>query len=99
MTTPLTLHTGHHPDGRPMLTARGEIDLSNLNAFIDAVSDLVAEATPAIVDLSAVEYLDSGAINALFTHAEKLHLIANSLLIRALTVSGLTELATVESID
>nr|WP_274535237.1 SpoIIE family protein phosphatase [Pseudofrankia asymbiotica] len=63
------------------------------------VSAAAAEATPVVVDLTAVDYLDSGAINALFVHAEHLHLICNPILLPALRISGLTELATVESPD
>ena len=47
------------------------------------------------VDRSAVEYLDSAAINALVPHAESLHIIANSLLMRVLRVSGLEDLTTI----
>ena len=45
------------------------------------------------VDLSAVDYLDSAAINALAPHAESLQIIANPVLMRVLLVSGLAELA------
>ena len=38
------------------------------------------------VDLTGVEYMDSGAINALFAHAEGMHLIANPILMPVLTV-------------
>ena len=48
------------------------------------------------VDLSAVEYLDSAAINALFTHADRINLVASALLMPVLTISGLTELVTIE---
>jgi hypothetical protein len=47
-------------------------------------------------DLSAVEYLDSGAINALFARADHINLIAHPLLMSTLTTSGLTELVTIE---
>lgn len=96
MSTPLTLRTGLHRDGRPMLIVQGEIDMSNLAAFDDALVATLAEATSIVVDLSGVDYLDSGAINALFAHAERLHLRCNPLLVSALRISGLTELATVE---
>ena len=48
------------------------------------------------VDLTGVEYLDSGAINALFGHAASLRLIANPILMPVLQISGLTDVATVE---
>ncbi|MBL7497389.1 STAS domain-containing protein [Frankia sp. CNm7] len=99
MSTPLTLRTIHHPDGRPVLSARGEIDMSNLPEFRAALAAAVTGSGPIVVDLTAVDYLDSGAINALFVHAEHLHLICNRVLLPALRISGLTELATVEAPD
>ena len=99
MSTPLTLHTGHHPDGRPLLAAHGEIDMTNVAAFNTALAAAVAEGIPVVVDLTGVEYLDSGAITALFAHAEHLHLIPNPLLLPTLTTSGMTTLATVEHPD
>jgi hypothetical protein len=44
-----------------------------------------------------VEYLDSGGINVLFAHANDIHLMANPLLIPVLKISGLTDVASVES--
>ncbi len=49
-----------------------------------------------VLDLSGVDYLDSVAISALFTHADDLHLVVNPLLVQALTITGLTELAPVD---
>ena len=50
------------------------------------------------VDLAAVEYVDSAAINVLFAHADNIHkLIAHPLLMNILTISGLTELVTIEA--
>jgi hypothetical protein len=48
------------------------------------------------VDLTGVEYLDSGAINALFGHAFGMRLIANPTLMPVLTISGLADVANVE---
>lgn len=101
MATPLTIDTARGDDGKLALTAAGEIDLSNVETFTQeletAITENAGSTTKLIVDLRAVEYLDSAAINALFPHAEKIHLIVHPLLVRVCTVSGLTELATVES--
>lgn len=94
MSTPLTLSTGRGDDGTPVLTATGEIDLSNVDAFSRALADVTGGGT-AVVDLSAVDYLDSGAINALFTHADHINLVVNPILLPVLTISGLTELVSV----
>lgn len=100
MSTPLTLDTARRDNGILVLTAVGEIDLSNIDTFTQALGMAVTQTADTgetlTVDLSAVEYLDSAAINALFVHAERLHLIARPLLIGVFTISGLSELATVE---
>lgn len=96
MPTSLTLDTEQR-DGKLVLTASGEIDLSNIDTFTQALTTAIKEAGGKItVDLSAVEYLDSAAINALFAHAEHIHLIARPLLMPVFRISGLTELTTVE---
>jgi anti-anti-sigma regulatory factor len=99
MPTPLTVGTDRSKDGKLKIVASGEIDLSNIKVFTGALDDAAGGGGGGgiTVDLSEVEYLYSGAINALFTHADHIDLIiANRFLIPALTVSGLTELATVE---
>lgn len=101
MITSLTLGV-RREDGHIVLKAAGEIDLSNLNSFTDALTVAVGEAdggaAKLTVDLSAVEYLDSAAINALFVHCEHIDLVlANPLLTSALAVSGLSELCRVET--
>ena len=97
MPTSLTLDTARSTDGKMILSAAGEIDLSNVDTFARALATAIADTTDKLtVDLSAVEYLDSAAVNALFTHAERLRIIVRPLLIRVFAVSGLSELATVE---
>jgi anti-anti-sigma factor len=100
MPTTLTLDTARSNDGKPVLIAAGEIDLSNIDTFTQALTAAVTETAKSggtlTVDLSAVEYLDSAAINALFPHAEHIHIIAHPLLIRVFAISGLTELAAIE---
>jgi anti-anti-sigma factor len=100
MPTSLTLGTAHDNDGKIVLTAAGEIDLSNVDAFTRALATATSDAggrgAPLTVDLSAVEYLDSSAINALFASADDIQLIVHPLLMPVLTISGLTELVTTE---
>ncbi|MDT5258188.1 MAG: hypothetical protein QOD10_3268 [Mycobacterium sp.] len=102
MPTSLTLDTARNRDGKLVLIAAGEIDLSNIDAFDQALATATTEAADSgetlIVDLTAVEYLDSAAINALFTRADHIHLIAHSVLMPVLTISGLSELVTIESV-
>lgn len=100
MSTPLTLETARHDDGKVVLSAAGEIDLSNVDAFNDALITATTEAASSggmlTVDLSAVEYVDSAAVNALCARADHIQIIAHPLLKSILTVSGLDELVTIE---
>ncbi len=99
MVTPLSISIDQRDDGTLVLSATGEIDLSNIDAFANALRDgasAAGDGTAITVDLSGVEYLDSGAINALFVHADRIRLIANPILMPVLTICGLTEVATVE---
>jgi len=101
MSASLTLETARGDSGNLVLIASGEIDLSNIAAFSQTLTDSTATAAGSgerlTVDLSAVEYLDSSAINALYHVADHIHLIANPVLMRSLTVSGLAELVAIES--
>ena len=100
MPTSLTLDTARCNDGKLVLIAAGEIDLSNIDAFNQALTTAVAGVAGSggklTVDLSAVEYLDSGAINALVASADHINLIAHPVLMSVLTISGLAELVTIE---
>ena len=100
MSTSLTLDTTHRGDGKPVLVAAGEIDLSNVEAFnrvlASATTKAAASGGTLTVDFTAVEYLDSAAINALYNLADHISLIANPVLMRSLTVSGLAELVIIE---
>ncbi|MCG5433295.1 STAS domain-containing protein [Mycobacterium sp. MYCO198283] len=98
MTTPLTIGTDRRDDGTVAVVASGEIDMSNVAEFARALTEAIGagDQRPVTVDLTAVEYLDSGAINTLFSSAEDIRVIANPLLIPVLTISRLTELVSVE---
>jgi anti-anti-sigma factor len=100
MTTPLSLATTRGDDGRFVLTATGEIDQSNIDAFNRALTTATTEAAGSgemlTIDLSSVEYLDSAAINSLYASSDRIRLISNPLLTRVLTVSGIGELTTIE---
>ncbi|ANI38969.1 STAS domain-containing protein [Mycolicibacterium vaccae] len=97
MPTPLSLHTDRQEDGSSVLTAVGELDMSNIAAFSEAVGAAVgSDGQALLVDLSAVDYLDSGAINVLFDYAESIELLVNPVLLPVLTVSGLTRVTIVK---
>lgn len=93
MTTALTLTTS-----LGLLTAAGEIDMSNAEQFATALGDAVASSTQAlVVDLTAVEYLDSAGLAALFHHADRIEVVTGPLLSPLLTVSGLADITTVRT--
>jgi anti-sigma B factor antagonist len=94
MPTPLTIAASHHPDGTALLTLAGEIDMSNTKALAAALDSTTG---PLILDLTAVDYLDSAGLSILFSHADRLTLITNPLLTPVLTVSGLADLATIRA--
>jgi anti-anti-sigma factor len=96
MTTPLTLTKTTDRQGRPVITAVGEIDLSNADAFAAALSDT---SGPVVVDLTGVHYIDSAGMSVLFRHAERAELISSPLLTPILEMSGLTSMATVRSAE
>ena len=95
MATPLSIDTVQR-DGEVVLTAAGEIDLSNVEEFSGALTAAGTDGSRLIVDLSEVLYLDSGAINVLFSNAGRIRLIANPILMPVLRISGLTDVAVVE---
>ena len=97
MATPLSLNTSDRGDGTHVLTAAGEIDLSNIDDFTNALTAAGTGGTMLIVDLSGVLYLDSGAINVLFANADRIQLIASPVLMPVLKISGLTDVASVEA--
>jgi anti-sigma B factor antagonist len=98
MTTTLRISTGHTPDGAPQLIAVGEIDLSNAAEFARALADNIGPDRRLLVDLTQVDYLDSAALAALFTHANHIDIHISPLNQTLLAYSGLIELTNVNVI-
>ena len=94
MPTPLTLTPGQRPDGTAVLKAVGEIDMTNTDALASALDDTPGRL---VVDLTAVDYLDSAGLSVLFAHVDRLELIAGPLLVPVLSISGLADLTTVHT--
>lgn len=97
MATALTLTTGSGPNGASVLAATGEIDMSNAETFASALTSAVDAAGGGrlVVDLTAVQYLDSAGLAALFAQADHIEVRTGSLLAPLLEISGLSELTTV----
>jgi anti-sigma B factor antagonist len=93
MSTALSLSTSRRTDGAVVLTATGEIDMSNAGSLAAALAD--AGGGPLVVDLTGVEYLDSAGLAALFPHVERLRLVAGPLLAPLLTIAGLDDVTTI----
>jgi anti-sigma B factor antagonist len=89
MATPLELSTRLGPDGIPVVSAVGEIDMSNAEGFRAALA-AAADGGQCVVDLTRVEYLDSAGIHALYAVAPRVRLIATALLSPVLDISGLS---------
>jgi anti-anti-sigma factor len=101
MATPVSLSTSRSADGQIVVTASGEIDMSNIDDFNRVLTDAVdqTDGQAVQVDLRGVEYADSGAINILFEHADHIRVRANTILMPVLEVSGITAVTTVERAD
>ncbi|GGX97077.1 hypothetical protein GCM10010358_58620 [Streptomyces minutiscleroticus] len=77
------------------LTAAEEIDMSNINTLAKVLD---GASGPLVLNLTAVEYLDSAGLNVLFVHADRLEIVAAPLLAPVLTVSGLADPATIRGL-
>jgi anti-anti-sigma factor len=93
--TPLELSTRRGPDGTPVVTAIGEIDMSNADRFRTALSQAAADHGRLVVDLTGVQYLDSAGVHALFAYTPGLELIVSPLLAPVLAISGLSDITSV----
>ncbi|HEY7276677.1 MAG TPA: STAS domain-containing protein [Trebonia sp.] len=97
MTTSLKLSTRPDGDGTTVLSAVGEIDMSNAAGFRDALSQAGAGGGDFVVDLTGVNYLDSAGLTALLPYAPRIRVIATAVLAPVLSVSGLDSITTVVS--
>jgi len=95
MATSLELATHRGPDGTPVVTAVGEIDMSNADRFRDALGQAAGNGGRLVVDLTGVQYLDSAGVHALFGYTPGLELIASPLLAPVLAISGLSDVTSV----
>jgi anti-anti-sigma factor len=97
--TTLTFGTASQADGRPVLTVAGEIDMSNAGALGAALRAALPEQGSLVVDLTAVEYLDTAGLAELFPHADAIEIVVTSLLTPVLTISGLAAMTTIRQAD
>jgi anti-sigma B factor antagonist len=95
MATPLELSTRHGGDGTLVVSAVGEIDMSNADQFRAALEAAAAAGGRFVVDLTGVGYLDSAGIHALYAVAPQIRLITSELLSPVLDISGLSGITSV----
>ena len=95
MATSLELSTRRDAEGIPVVTAVGEIDMSNADRFRDALGQAAGDDGRLVVDLTGVEYLDSAGLYVLFAFTPGLTLIAGPLLAPVLAISGLSDVTAV----
>ena len=102
MSTALDLSAHQRPDGSWVVTAAGEIDMSNAGVLAGCLTQAGAKAEEGrgclLVNLRAVEYLDTAGLTTLFADAPGIELIASPLLAPVLTISGLCDLVTVHGL-
>jgi len=94
MTTRLKLSTRRGSDGTPVVTASAR--------STEQRRQLPRRTRPGrpgrgrlVVDLTAVQYLDSAGLTVLFAHLSRIQLIASPLLAPVLTISGLADITSV----
>ena len=97
MNSPLKLSLQGDGNGAAVLSAVGEIDMSNASGFRDALSQASAKGAEFTVDLTGVDYLDSAGLTALLPYANRIKIIATALLAPVLSVTGLDAVTTVVS--
>jgi anti-anti-sigma factor len=87
--------------GAWLLEVRGDIDLSNVNIFIERLFELCVDGDQKIVlDMCDVEFVDSTVLNALFAAAPRIRsnggdmtiVVANQTVARAMEITGVDEL-------
>jgi stage II sporulation protein AA (anti-sigma F factor antagonist) len=65
MTETNPLIEAEHEDGCLVLRLSGEIDLSNVESLGARIERLTADATDAVIDLTAITFIDSGGLRLL----------------------------------
>ena len=98
MTTELRFSGGRREDGTEVLAVTGEIDMSNSDAFAAAIENARPAEGRLLVDLTAVEYLDSAGLTAMFAHADQIEIVVTALLAPTLIICGLAEVTTMHQV-
>ena len=87
-------------DGTVTLAVQGEIDMSNAPEFRRALDDAPAGGR-LVLDLTAVDYLDSAGVKVLYDHLGRrpeLVVSSGAVILRVLAITGLGDLLPVREI-
>jgi len=69
----LSISLSEPEDGVLMVGLSGDLDITTVGAFAQRVGDLGWNGTPSVVvDLSALQFIDSSGLNALVTSARRI---------------------------
>jgi anti-anti-sigma factor len=92
-------HTTTSAGGAVTVTAVGEIDLATVGQFRDTLAHAGADRDRLIIDITAVDYLDSAGIRVLYefttSHALEVLVQPGGVAIVTLEVSGLADVVTI----
>jgi anti-sigma B factor antagonist len=66
MTEPLARVATAHRDGQVVIKLSGEIDLSNAFQLEQEIAETIADAAAMVIDLTAVEFMDSQGVRLLY---------------------------------
>lgn len=81
--TNATVTSGAPRSGRLVITLAGEIDLENVVRVEQGINDLVSNRTESVLlDLAALEYIDSAGPRVLFALATRLELLQTPFALR-----------------
>ena len=65
MTEPGPLMQAEVEDGRVLVWLSGEVDLSNVEGLEAQIEDTIADARDVVIDLTAIEFIDSRGLRLL----------------------------------
>ena len=65
MTDPGPLMQAEFEDGRVLVRLSGEVDLSNVEGLEAQIEDTIADARDVVIDLTAIEFIDSRGLRLL----------------------------------
>ena len=83
-------------DGARRVVVAGELDLADEESFVAAVDALASDGGDILLDLDAVEFIDSSGVRAVLRlhleHADRVRLVAASDAVnKVLRIAGLTD--------